>query len=45
MLLKLENMEKLNEKQKKAIQSIYTNVKKLESLVEDVLDVYSLDCR
>ena len=43
MLLKLENMGKLNEKQKKAIQSIYRNVKKLESLVEDVLDVYKLD--
>ena len=30
-------------KQKKSLQSIYRNVKKQESLVDDVLDVYKLD--
>ncbi len=43
MLLKPEKMGQLNEKQKKALQAIYRNVKKQESLVEDVLDVYKLD--
>ncbi len=43
MLLKTEKMGQLNEKQKKAIQTIYRNVKKQESLVEDILDVYKLE--
>jgi two-component system, OmpR family, sensor histidine kinase VicK len=43
MLLKPEKMGQLNEKQKKSIHAIYRNVKKLESLVDDVLDVYKLD--
>ena len=43
MLLKPEKMGQLNEKQKKSVHAIYRNVKKLESLVDDVLDVYKLD--
>ncbi|MDQ6723941.1 MAG: HAMP domain-containing histidine kinase [Thermoproteota archaeon] len=43
MLLKSDILGQLNEKQKKAVQSIYRNVKKQESLVEDILDVYKLE--
>ncbi|MGN6822907.1 MAG: ATP-binding protein, partial [Candidatus Nitrosocosmicus sp.] len=43
MLLKSENMGPLNKKQEKALETIYRNVKKQESLVEDVLDVYKID--
>ena len=43
MLLKDESLGKLSEKQKKAIKAIYRNVRKQESLVEDILDVYKLD--
>jgi two-component system, OmpR family, sensor histidine kinase VicK len=43
MLLKSGNMGTLNRKQEKAIETIYRNVKKQESLVEDILDVYKLD--
>ena len=41
--MKDQSLGKLNEKQKKAIQAIYRNVKKQGSLVEDILDVYKLD--
>jgi signal transduction histidine kinase len=36
-------MGQLTDIQKKALQSIYRNVNKQESLVEDILDVYKLD--
>ena len=43
MLMKPNMLGPLNEKQKKALCSIYRNVKKQESLVDDILDVYKLD--
>ncbi|MEJ7642118.1 MAG: HAMP domain-containing sensor histidine kinase [Candidatus Nitrosocosmicus sp.] len=43
MLLKPQLLGELNEKQLKAIQSIYRNIKKQESLVDDVLDSAKLD--
>jgi signal transduction histidine kinase len=43
LLLKPQKMGELNEKQKKAVQTIYRNEKKLESLVENVLDIYKFD--
>ncbi|MBA3286322.1 MAG: HAMP domain-containing histidine kinase [Nitrosopumilus sp.] len=43
MLLNPKLLGQLNEKQLKAIQSIYRNVKKQESLVEDILDSTKLD--
>ena len=43
MLLKTGLIGELNEKQIKAIQAIHRNVKKQESLVEDILDVYKLE--
>ena len=43
MLLISKKMGQLTDIQKKALQSIYRNVKKQESLVEDILDVYKLD--
>ena len=43
MLLNPKLLGELNEKQLKAIQSIYRNVKKQESLVEDILDSTKLD--
>jgi signal transduction histidine kinase len=43
MLLRPKFMGDLNEKQKKAIESIARNIGKLEALVGDVLDVYKLD--
>jgi signal transduction histidine kinase len=43
MLLISKKMGQLTDIQKKALSSIYRNVKKQESLVEDILDVYKLD--
>ena len=43
MLLLPKIMGDLNEKQKKAINSISYNVGKLELLISDILDVYKLD--
>jgi len=43
MLLKPKILGELNEKQRKAVQSIYRNTEKQESLVEDILDVYKFD--
>jgi signal transduction histidine kinase len=43
MLLISKKMGQLTDIQRKALQSIYRNVKKQESLVEDILDVYKLD--
>ena len=43
MLLNPKLLGELNEKQLKAIQSIYRNVKKQESLVDDILDSTKLD--
>jgi signal transduction histidine kinase len=43
MLLRPKFMGDVNEKQKKAIESIARNIEKLEALVGDVLDVYKLD--
>lgn len=43
MLLRAKSIGELNEKQRKAIQSISRNVIKEESLVDDILDVYKLD--
>jgi signal transduction histidine kinase len=43
MLLLPKIMGELNEKQKKAINSISYNVGKLELLISDILDVYKLD--
>ncbi|MEJ7641940.1 MAG: HAMP domain-containing sensor histidine kinase [Candidatus Nitrosocosmicus sp.] len=43
MLLNPRLLGELNEKQLKAIKSIYRNVKKQESLVEDILDSTKLD--
>ena len=43
MLLKPKKTGELNEKQRKAVQTIYRNEKKLESLVENILDIYKLD--
>jgi signal transduction histidine kinase len=43
MLLKPKILGELNERQTKAIRSIYRNVEKQESLVEDILDVYKFD--
>jgi signal transduction histidine kinase len=43
MFLRPKFMGDVNEKQKKAIESIARNIEKLEALVGDVLDVYKLD--
>ncbi|TVP41047.1 HAMP domain-containing sensor histidine kinase [Candidatus Nitrosocosmicus arcticus] len=43
MLLKPEKTGILNEKQRKAVETIYRNEKKLESLVENILDIYKID--
>jgi signal transduction histidine kinase len=43
MLLKPKILGEINENQRKAIQSIYRNIKKEEALVEDILDVYKLE--
>ena len=43
MLLKPKILGEINENQRKAIQSIYRNIEKEESLVEDILDVYKLE--
>jgi signal transduction histidine kinase len=43
MLLHTESLGLINEKQKKAIQTIHRNIEKLEVLVNDVMDVYKLD--
>jgi signal transduction histidine kinase len=43
MLLRPKIMGDLNEKQKKAVNSISYNVGKLELLISDILDVYKLD--
>jgi signal transduction histidine kinase len=43
MLLRPKIMGELNEKQKKAVNSISYNVGKLELLISDILDVYKLD--
>jgi len=43
MLLMPKIMGDLNEKQKKAINSISYNIGKLELLISDILDVYKLD--
>ena len=43
MLLHPEKLGSLNEKQIKALKSIYRNIEKLGLLVEDVLDVYKLE--
>jgi signal transduction histidine kinase len=43
MLLEHKLIGDLNEKQRKALQTIYRNVKKQETLVEDILDVYKLE--
>ena len=43
MLLRAKSIGELNEKQRKAIQSIYRNVAKEESLVDDILDIYKLN--
>lgn len=40
MLLRPSKNDALNEKQKKALQTIHRNVKKQESLIEDVLNIY-----
>ena len=40
MLLKESSFGSISEKQKKALQSIYRNIKKQESLVEDILDCH-----
>jgi signal transduction histidine kinase len=43
MLQKPKIMGDLNEKQKKAVNSISYNIGKLEMLISDILDVYKLD--
>lgn len=43
LLLKPQKIGELNEKQAKAVQIIYRNEKKLEQLVEDILDIYKFD--
>src|SRR6476619_7033283 len=43
MLLKESSFGSINEKQKKALKSIYRNIKKQESLVEDILDYTKLE--
>jgi signal transduction histidine kinase len=43
MLQRPKIMGELNEKQKKAVNSISYNVGKLELLISDILDVYKLD--
>jgi signal transduction histidine kinase len=43
LLLKPHKIGELNEKQAKAVQIIYRNEKKLESLVENILDIYKFD--
>ncbi len=43
MLLKESSFGSISEKQKKALQSIYRNIKKQESLVEDILDCTKLE--
>ncbi|MGN6623191.1 MAG: HAMP domain-containing sensor histidine kinase [Candidatus Nitrosocosmicus sp.] len=43
MLLRTEKLGSLNERQIKALKSIYRNIEKLGLLVEDVLDVYKLE--
>jgi signal transduction histidine kinase len=43
MLLKPQLLGNLNERQIKAIQSIYRNAKKQESLVEDILTIYTFE--
>ncbi|MGN6560312.1 MAG: sensor histidine kinase, partial [Candidatus Nitrosocosmicus sp.] len=40
MLLRSSKSNALNEKQKKALQTIHRNVEKEESLIEDVLNIY-----
>ena len=43
LLLKPQKFGELNEKQRKAVQIIYRNEKKLEWLVENILDIYKFD--
>ena len=43
MLLKESSFGSISEKQKKALQSIYRNIKKQESIVEDILDCTKLE--
>ncbi|MGB7954353.1 MAG: HAMP domain-containing sensor histidine kinase [Candidatus Nitrosopolaris sp.] len=43
MLLRPKFMGAINEKQKKAINSMLRNIEKLQALVDDVMDVYKLD--
>ena len=43
ILLKESSFGSISEKQKKALQSIYRNIKKQESLVEDILDCTKLE--
>jgi len=43
MLLKSDKMGSLNDKQRKAIETIHKSMKTLQSLVDDVLDVNKLD--
>jgi two-component system, OmpR family, sensor histidine kinase VicK len=43
MLLRPKFMGAVNEKQKKAISSMLRNIEKLQTLVDDVMDVYKLD--
>ena len=43
MLLKESSFGSINEKQKKALKSIYRNIKKQETLVEDILDYTKLE--
>ena len=43
MLLKESSFGSINEKQKKALKSIYRNIKKQETLVEDILDCTKLE--
>ena len=43
LLLSPQKIGELNEKQAKAVQIIYRNEKKLESLVENMLDIYKFD--
>ena len=43
MFLFTDSLGPMNEKQNKAIQSIYRSIQKLELLVSDVMDVYRLD--
>lgn len=43
MLLRPKFMGAINEKQRKAINSMLRNIEKLQALVDDVMDVYKLD--